>query len=593
MWACYNKSILIFPLFGCAMSSMTVRVVDQLKGQRVQKAARANAYPVYLLVVAFYLSVAMIASPHGRAQDLTPVTDADFGLKIVQFDVGQADAAALLTPDGKCCVIDLGRTNAHGEMIATFLADESQNGVQSFEAVDVLVVTHYDLDHIGGAQKLGDQLTVKAAYDQGPSRSRSLTTPSGRPSGYGKYAALVGDPNGNGIEDDGEEEFVRRRAEYGDALQLGNAELTILSVRGDTRGEEHDIDRDPSREDREHFDENPGSIILLVKLGAFEFLTGGDATCEDWVGKPDTENSIIDAGAIPDGADVDVVKINHHGSDTSSGERYIVATRPEVGIISSTVHSPHYIPKKTSLMMLDRIQALTLVTGAAIDHEGHFVESSSTGDDDYELDRQSVHDEQANIVILVSSDGSRYTVRTTPASGGPREWTFSSADADNPHPAPLEDFVMAAPARERTAPVLEERLMTAAAPSEAVTLDLEGQDKLVVEVQAPEATSAATDAIVKELTERIAASLSQLPRTVPEAEVAPARDVVVSVRFPDKLVIQVHSPPEKLAATDCPELICVERLAKVFIWPLVVLAVALLLMRELRLLRCSIRRRSR
>ena len=132
--------------------------------------------------------------------------------------------------------------------------------------------------------------------------------------------------------------------------------------------------------------------------------------------------------------------------------------------------------------------------------------------------------------------------------------------------------------------------MAAAEPSADVTIDLEGPDKLIVQAPAPEATSAAADAIVKELAERIAASLAQSPKTAPEAEIAPAREAVVSVRFPDKLVIEVHTPPEKPAAAECPELLCLERLAKVFIWPLVVLVVALLLRRELRLLRRSLRR---
>lgn len=216
-------------------------------------------------------------------QGLTPVSDVNFGLKIVQFSVGQADAAALVTYDGHSCLIDLGNTNDHGEMIADFLADESLKGIKNFDTVDLLFISHYDKDHIGGATKLGERLKVLAAYDQGPSLSRSVSTPSGLLSSYGKYVQLVGDSNGNGIRDADEDDYVRHRAEYGTSLSLGDVTLDVVSVRGDTRGNEFDIDRDPSRDGRSRFDENPKSVILLVRLGAFEFLAGGDATCADWV----------------------------------------------------------------------------------------------------------------------------------------------------------------------------------------------------------------------------------------------------------------------------------------------------------------------
>ncbi|MCY4486760.1 MAG: hypothetical protein OXF11_06535 [Deltaproteobacteria bacterium] len=50
-----------------------------------------------------------------------------------------------------------------------------------------------------------------------------------------------------------------------------------LTVRGDTDGTAHDLDLDPAGK-TESFDENPGSIALLIRLGEFVFYTTGDQT---------------------------------------------------------------------------------------------------------------------------------------------------------------------------------------------------------------------------------------------------------------------------------------------------------------------------
>ena len=52
---------------------------------------------------------------------------------------------------------------------------------------------------------------------------------------------------------------------------------------GNTNRSQHDLDLDLSNTDR---DENPGSIISLIRYGDFEYLTTGDATSDDWKENP-------------------------------------------------------------------------------------------------------------------------------------------------------------------------------------------------------------------------------------------------------------------------------------------------------------------
>lgn len=333
-----------------------------------------------------------------------PVGEDDWGLKIVIFDVGQADAALLLTPDGHAALIDMGKTKSQGKTIAQYLASKTSNGAASMGALDLLFCSHYDADHIGGASGLNGQIAVSAAYDQGPSAGRDALSNS---TFYSRYVKYVGDPNGNGRKDAGEPGFVRHRAEPGETFTLGESgavKIRVLSVRGDTAGNAYDLPLDPADRD---IDENPGCLTQLITLNDFEYLSMGDATSDDWKNEPDTEEALISADAIPGGPDIDVLKVGHHGSDTSTGKRFAGSIRPEVAIISSDLAKDN-LPKLTSIKVLDVNKAEVLVTGRARDKDGRFHQSTNAYDDDYEPVR--LRDEVGTVTIRISPDGSKYTV---------------------------------------------------------------------------------------------------------------------------------------------------------------------------------------
>lgn len=351
-------------------------------------------------------------------QGIEPVTG-DWAVKIVQFNVGQADAAVVLTKDRHAAVIDLGETKKHGIQISRFLLEREENGVGMIDEPDYLFISHYDKDHIGGVSGILGSVAFIAAYDQGPSQRRAI----GPRSAYGKYLKLVGDPNGDGCLNDDEEKFIRHRAKPGQVLKLGNeVQISILSVRGDTKGMKYDLDLDPSAG---KIDENPGSLMILICYHDFEFLTTGDATCADWKDRADTENNMVKAHAIESG--IDVLKVSHHGSDTSTGKMFIQTLKPKVAIISSTeTPTDDDLPKKTSLMTLEHNGALTLVTGKATKANGQYHDAKTEEDDNYKPDPSKVLDEQGTITILVSKDGKRYTVKTEVDENNGR--TYSSAD---------------------------------------------------------------------------------------------------------------------------------------------------------------------
>ena len=153
---------------------------------------------------------------------LAPVlsTAGQWGLKIVVFDVGQADAILLLAPNGDVVVIDIGTSKRGSKAIINYLANSARNGIGKLKTINLLYSTHYDNDHIGGLNQLADNnISVLKAFDQGPSNSRPLLTDKGNPTDYAKYLKDVGDLNGDNNCDANE-------PNYENALQV----LTTVNI---------------------------------------------------------------------------------------------------------------------------------------------------------------------------------------------------------------------------------------------------------------------------------------------------------------------------------------------------------------------------
>jgi len=397
--------------------------------------SRIRIFLVWLIAVALAHSGAVLAHSFVGFDSgtLSPVSSApdNWGLKLVVLNVGQADAILVLTPNGDVTLIDSGKTKTAGNQIADFLDSETLNGVGTFKTIDLLYTTHYDKDHIGGLPRIVERgIVIRKAFDQGISGKRGMTTPTGRKTAYAKYVKAVGDPNNNLIQDAEESNFVRHRIHYGHVETIGQAnqvEIRTVSVRGDTKGTNHDLILDPTGQGA-NFDENPGSIALLVSLGPFEFYTAGDQTDDDWKSKPAVEEALLHAGAIPDGNDVDVLKVSHHGSDTSTSKALVEQMGPEVAIISTKYTRGDRLPKKIVVKQFQENRTYVLITGDGLNTDTQlFTDSRATTEDDSFIPSdEAVFNDQGNVTILVSADGTRYTV-----IGNSFAKTFSAKDADN------------------------------------------------------------------------------------------------------------------------------------------------------------------
>lgn len=238
--------------------------------------------------------------------------------RVVFLDVGQADAA-LVQAGRATWLIDSGSGPEDGSGGATVLRALRAQGV---DRIDVLVITHGDLDHRGGARRILSAVNVGELWLPAPAAAdpglASLAEVA-RARGVSVRWVVAGD-----------------RAGPGDALAvevLWPPERSRPVGRGRTR--------------------NDLSIVLRLELDGRSFLFAGD------VGEA-VEQRLVEGGSSLRAA---VLKVAHHGSRTSSSARFLAAVAPEMAVVSAPCGAGRGLPSEPAL---DRLRA----SGAALGWTG-------------------------------------------------------------------------------------------------------------------------------------------------------------------------------------------------------------------------------
>lgn len=221
-------------------------------------------------------------------------------LFIYHIDVGQGDSTLIVSPEGKTLLIDGGNNGVGARKVVPLLKK------LRITSLDYMVATHYDADHIGGLDEVVQAFSVAKAYDRGkPGREDTTKT-------YQDYVASLGDKRSTISPGEGK-------------IDLG-ASVTVLcmAVNGEVHGGRK-VELSPN-------DENDASVALKIRYGGFDYFIGGDLTGGGRSGTRRTKD--VESLVAPVVGDVDVLKVSHHGSLTSSNETVLTALRPEVAVIS-------------------------------------------------------------------------------------------------------------------------------------------------------------------------------------------------------------------------------------------------------------------
>jgi len=210
-------------------------------------------------------------------------------VEIVFLDVGQGDALAIRSPRGRWILVDTGPRgptyDAGARVVLPYLR---RRGVARIEA---LVLTHPDLDHIGGAESVVEALDVGFVLDPAQAAGRDA------------YVRVLEAASRNSVP------WLEARRDV--SIMLDGVEISVLHPDG------------PTLASYDGTDSNAQSVVLLVRYGEFEALLTGDAPVA-------VEEAILDD--LP--SDLEVLKVGHHGSNTSTSPLLLALTSPEVAVIS-------------------------------------------------------------------------------------------------------------------------------------------------------------------------------------------------------------------------------------------------------------------
>lgn len=216
------------------------------------------------------------------ATTLPTAVSSDEVLTVHYIDVGQADSI-LLECGGEYMIID-GGNREDGQLVVSYL---EQQGVEELSAV---VCTHSHEDHVGGLPSVLAVYPTAAVY--APTRT---------------YSSKIFDDFVYYTDQQGLEITIPAP---GDEWMLGEAQVTVL---GPTQS---------------YADPNDTSIVLRVDYGETSFLFTGDM-------ETGAENDMMDYWSDNmDIFNVDVLKVGHHGSNTSTGYRFLYQVDPTYGVIS-------------------------------------------------------------------------------------------------------------------------------------------------------------------------------------------------------------------------------------------------------------------
>jgi beta-lactamase superfamily II metal-dependent hydrolase len=255
------------------------------------------------------LLLAVLVSSHLTAQNL----------EIHIINVGWGASLFVKGPNGTTILMEAGNTGKGTNRVVPYLRDSIAYPPSA--GFDYTIAGHQHCDHIGGMAEVvnaGYNVRIKNYYN-GSSYSTTCVTGWNAAAATTTAGAPVAMPVGAQID-------------------LGNgAELTCIARNGSIIG----------GGTVSVSDENDRSIAALIQYGGFDFLWasdlgGGSETCTGRsTSQVDVETSVITAispgGAYPmiSLGGIDVLYVNHHGSESSTNKNWMNLSRPAVAVIST------------------------------------------------------------------------------------------------------------------------------------------------------------------------------------------------------------------------------------------------------------------
>lgn len=234
-----------------------------------------------------------------------------FGI-FAMVDIGQGDCLVIQAPfNRQTTVIDVGGRLEFKQEEWT-IGDSSTNAEKTLvpflksrgiSKIDQLIATHADEDHIGDLASVAQVLPIKSIITTRGSLTRENFLNELKQISPSPQVILV--------------KLMQK-------IRIANSDFYVIYPKQTTDGGNQD------------------SIVLTGKLNGLSYLLTGDLECEG-------EAEIIQN--FPN-LKIDVLKVGHHGSKTSSSEAFIQKIQPSIALISCGINNRFKHPSEETLVTL-------------------------------------------------------------------------------------------------------------------------------------------------------------------------------------------------------------------------------------------------
>lgn len=244
-----------------------------------------------------YTPTAQATAPPTAQPTIFPTVSPMSPLEVHYIDVGQADSALVIC-DNQTMLIDGGNA-ADSNLIAAYLKKEN------ISSIDYVVCTHAHEDHVGGLS--GALSVVNVDNVIAPETEQDTKA----------YQNFKSKAAGQGL--------TIHHPTAGESFMLGSSNVQIFG---------------PVTENTD--DLNNTSIVMKLTYGDTSFLFTGDAEREE-------EQDILNRGYD---LSADVLKVGHHGSDSSTSYTWLREIMPQYAVISVGECNSYGHPSETVLSRL-------------------------------------------------------------------------------------------------------------------------------------------------------------------------------------------------------------------------------------------------
>ena len=268
------------------------------KHKKIKRNIKRNFFEILIILLAFLIinnqdKIKNLFNQNNNQNQNDYINTNNDLLKVHYLDVGQGDSIFIELPNNETILIDAAESY-QSEKIINYLKN------LNYQKIDYVIGTHPHTDHIGGLKDIINTFEIGKIYM--PKVVSTTKT-------YESLLMAIKDKN-----------LKINTAKAGTSIiDTDTLKINILAPNSET-----------------YTELNNYSVVTKITYGTTKFLFMGDA-------------EKLSENEIKENVSADVIKIGHHGSNTSSNIDFIKKVNAKYGIISVGLNNKYNLPKEETI----------------------------------------------------------------------------------------------------------------------------------------------------------------------------------------------------------------------------------------------------